>query len=47
MEERKKVTLKVVGAHELEMRIGVGKLRHIRPIELDQKLIRVNNSKDT
>lgn len=29
------------------MRIGVGKLGHICPIELDQRVIRVNNSKDT
>lgn len=41
------MTLKVVGEHELEMRIGVVKLRRICPIELDQSLIRVNNSKDT
>lgn len=39
--------LTVAGAHELEMRAGVGNFRHRCPTELDQRAVRANGSKDT
>lgn len=43
---KKRQISKVVEACELEMRIEVGKLRHVCPTELDQRAGRVNDSKD-
>lgn len=39
--------LKVALAHDLEIRIGGGKLRHRCSAKLDQRVAGVNNSKDT